>query len=530
MDFKKYDDEYLIAVTNKGTVNRAYKDLLDLKINITESNGDIVATFSDITVNLKENLFESSCSCPSKTLCKHIVMSVLHLRKSETQDDFSENQLEQISLDIDEIVNFPEQKLLIKLNSSAKNQLYSDLKNGNFPNIEQKNFVLVELFDGHKVRLFTPLKNSVCGCKSSEMCRHKALAILYYKAKSGFFDPEILKDDKKNEVDIQKVHNFCKRLESEIADLFYVGLSRLPNSATEQFEKLALYAHNSRVATLEKNVREISAMLKSYFNRDIHFSEALLLKKLTDCFFISKKIIAETDPPKLKMLIGSFRDEYIDVGEKTFIPLGERYFETLSGYAGNVYYFLEQTLGKVYSFSDIRPTFYDIKDTSSSAGLLPWDMNCDLKALTEHIFTLKNPKANFERRLSSSKETKGFLKQPINKTPPIPNNLITYDFRELVTTTEKNENDRVAFVMAKGIADFGTNSINQVFYLTVTDKNGFPISIELKINAANKDIINTLEMFCKNPFSPTLFIGIVYQENGQLKINPIDYFKGFKPI
>ena len=99
--FREIDDDYLIGISNKGIVKRAYKDmdtisckLLDIGQNeISEEITDeylqkvfsaedaIAVKIGEETVQVMMPLGESTCSCPSRSICRHVILGILALQK-----------------------------------------------------------------------------------------------------------------------------------------------------------------------------------------------------------------------------------------------------------------------------------------------------------------------------------------------------------------------------------------------------------------------------------------------------------------
>ena len=66
------DEEYLIALCNKGTVNRAKKDLSAVQLEIKQIEGETVTlAVGDALCTITAPLGSSTCSCPSSTMCRH---------------------------------------------------------------------------------------------------------------------------------------------------------------------------------------------------------------------------------------------------------------------------------------------------------------------------------------------------------------------------------------------------------------------------------------------------------------------------
>ena len=66
------DDEYLTGLTNKGTLKRAYKDMESGDISAEYGDSEIIVTVGGEKCTIKNPLAESKCSCPSRSICRHI--------------------------------------------------------------------------------------------------------------------------------------------------------------------------------------------------------------------------------------------------------------------------------------------------------------------------------------------------------------------------------------------------------------------------------------------------------------------------
>ncbi len=517
-------------MTNKGIVKRAYKDFEGITFEVENGIDEIKINFDDITVTLKENLPDSTCTCPSRSICKHIITAVLYTNQAgEISTESTPAQT--ITTNIDEVLSTDQAPLFKAISAVALKHLYADIANNRLPVITESNFITVELADGNRVRILTPIKNTVCSCKSNDMCKHKALAILYYIASKNALEIKTEQSIKNADINTDQIQLFARRIKQEVCDIMTVGLSRISISITEHCEKLSLSSHNLGLARHQNLFRELSAMYTSYFERDVHFSESLLLKKLSDIYSLAQKLETENDLTKLTTYMGTFREEYIDAPTMSFFAIGDRYVETMSGYAGNCYYFFEENSKQVYSYSELRPTFYDTnRQNSYTPPNLMWNFNISMKNLVAHRFTLTNPKISADRRLSSSTQITGSLQEELGDNLPISSDLVCTDYRKLISMEEKCENDKVAFVMTNEVASYGFDTINKIFNMVITDENSYPIYIELKQTKANEPVINILNAFCKRSAKDTLFVGIVYPDNGKLKMLPLEYFKGFIPI
>lgn len=84
-DFKtllaNLDDDYLVGMANKGIVKRAYKDMEAGDYKVLSVDGDAQVTVGGETVVVRQPLAESTCSCPSRTICRHVVLGILVLKE-----------------------------------------------------------------------------------------------------------------------------------------------------------------------------------------------------------------------------------------------------------------------------------------------------------------------------------------------------------------------------------------------------------------------------------------------------------------
>ena len=74
------DDDYLIGISNKGIVKRAYKDKEESAAEVQRLEDEAVVKVGEETVTVRFPLGESKCTCPSRSICRHVVQAILTLR------------------------------------------------------------------------------------------------------------------------------------------------------------------------------------------------------------------------------------------------------------------------------------------------------------------------------------------------------------------------------------------------------------------------------------------------------------------
>lgn len=76
------DDDYLTALSNKGIVKRAYKDRRECAGEIVDVGVEASVKVGGETVTVRFPFGESGCTCPSRSICRHVVQAILILRES----------------------------------------------------------------------------------------------------------------------------------------------------------------------------------------------------------------------------------------------------------------------------------------------------------------------------------------------------------------------------------------------------------------------------------------------------------------
>ena len=120
------DDDYLTGLCNKGTVKRAYKDLEQEDLSVAWSGAQAEVKLKEETCTIRLPLGESSCSCPSRSICRHTITAILWLKQEiekelqgetkesaakETKEDSQKNDVEQGPGLFTELLELPADRL-----------------------------------------------------------------------------------------------------------------------------------------------------------------------------------------------------------------------------------------------------------------------------------------------------------------------------------------------------------------------------------------------------------------------------------
>jgi len=458
------DDDYLIGISNKGTVKRAYKDKEEVVSAVGEAGEETEVRVGDETVKVRFPLGESRCSCPSRSICRHIILAILLLKENclkcsassageeagpgaappealqqETKPDKDVNsviptaaakdteELKQAGQDnaaqdtggsgkvLAEIVRFPLAQLKKVLGSRQLQTIYSQLLSGTRPEIHYSSIVTVQ-FPGQTtmVKLLSPLEYSSCTCHKKELCVHKAAAILWCQLAAGIVKEEDLAVQAADTPSFQmsKAQEAAGQMKTFLEELLATGLSRSSPDVLDYLERLAIISHNAGLAKFEGYFRSLSDSYDRYFQRKAAFCTAELMEQITRLYrrvSLLEAAVKTGDSGEVLKHAGEFRADYVPVGNLDLIGIAMEDFQTQTGYEGETIYFLEENTKQWYTYTNARPMFYENARNRKymEKSQAPWGLNIPVADLAKVRIHLTGAKCDARKRLSSSQETRG---------------------------------------------------------------------------------------------------------------------------
>lgn len=485
------DDDYLIGLGNKGILKRAYKDLeqespvaewqqaeTQEKAQGKARGKEQEKTQEKVQVKLSEEtcvicapLGESTCTCPSRSMCRHIVTAILWLKGNldaggsggavmkdgdssggaEMKDgdrsggaeseEACEGGTEKVTESdkargaeesgqssqaekpkFSEFLEIPIERLVKACGASHFRKFLAHVRTGELPmggglpKIEASSIVTVELpWEQAVVKLLEPLSYSSCTCHSKELCTHKAQALLVWRLREGACSLQELEGGQEAEgtLDLEQVREVCEKLRETVRLHLCTGLSRQSPEASISMERLAVISHRAGLADMERGLRAAAAEYTQYFERQARFREEELLGRLLELYSLAGYIQREENPNVVLRLAGTFRDTYELAGKLRLIGMGSRSFKSKAGYEGESYYFLDELNGRYLTWTDARPMFYEGTGrkprTAQENSQAPWGLNCSREQLFAMEIELADARLAPGGRLSASQETRGEL-------------------------------------------------------------------------------------------------------------------------
>ena len=373
------DDDYLIGLSNKGIVKRAYKDKGETAAAVQDVGEDVSVKVGEEIVTVRYPLAESKCTCPSRSMCRHVVQAILVLKEkcmaeeadgSESAEEMPPAGQQERQSDLNvrpdqhaqpgqneqsgqtvwkEIIACPFEKLKKTLGVRQFQSFVNQVAAGARPGISSSSVVTVQLpRQDYTVKLLAPLKYSTCSCHKKELCVHKASAILWCQLEAGSLTKEALlgEMEETQEYDMARVKEAAGQMKAFLEELFATGLSRTSPDVLDYLERLAVISHNEGLARFEGYFRALSDSYDRYFAGKAAFKTEDLMGQTARLYRRAELLQQAENAVGVAGLAGEFRADYIPVGNLDLIGIAMEHFESQTGYEGETVYFLEENAKK----------------------------------------------------------------------------------------------------------------------------------------------------------------------------------------
>ena len=538
------DEDYLIALCNKGTVNRAKKDLSALQPEIKQIEGETVTVaVGDTVCTITAPLGSSTCTCPSSTMCRHRISAILWLKEQAAQESAQETTVPSEGEPPGEAAGelaallsaYPTQALARQLGGRRVSALVQRERSGEGAAVREGSTVTVELpWIPATVRFIAPLEHSSCTCHSRSFCPHKAEALLIWQLRHGVVTADsllaALHSDNGGGLERREV---CAAVQTALTDWMRAGLTRLPPSSLETAERLAGLCHTGALPALERAMRRLHGELQSYFSRSAAFRPEMLLRRMSAVWRLAAALGTAPEQEALG-LAGTFRDEYQGVGTLHLYLLGLREVDLAGGYGGTVYYFWETQKHQYYAYRDLRPKFYEGSRRPSPMETILWELPGTLRQVWNCRLDLTGARASGEGNLSATTQCRGTLLQKAAPGAVIPPSAVEEDFFLLLPRSRPGleELDRLAILRPHRLEPQEYDRVEQRFTLRLLDGAGRDIWLIVRYREGARAVIEALEelvgQWAQNPDLRPVFFGGLYREGGRLCLSPIECFTNWE--
>lgn len=560
-------EAFLVTLANKGLYKRALKDLeTTARIELRESENGIQVTLDDVTVTLFPNVAQSTCTCPSKTVCKHILMGILSaseyassggaptatvssqsstesipttaeaegLQPEFTQDSTSEPIQESVS-QASPASSWEELKKIDipSLRKQAGKKLFEDtlrlIQDGWTADLTEGEMLEATL-NTENITVYFPRQNSlesaVCKCGATGLCKHKLIAILSYLSRRGSLSS--LEDGNSLSLLTDEAQSLLESADKFVVHILDKGIISCGENEVEAAVRYSIRMETCGIGNLARLFRSLSTDLENMLGKNVGFSQIVTFSTLARLHNTMRLILCNRqDNNLLTRLIESPRSDYYTTPIGHFTALGACPWQTRSGYFGITAYFFYQEKQSICTYTVSMADYYEQTEKLADIDNLSrqyqknehWGGSVSLASLSHAEFTLRNFKLNSQNRLSSSSQTQCELTGSVNRKTLVPLSVLPLfsvaqmESEQKYDYFQKKQPPRLVLVPFSRIDNADFNHTEQKLFLTLEQKGADSAEIMLPYNEMSKDAIRYLERFyhfCKD--TPRFMVCLSGQE------------------
>lgn len=524
------NEEFIVSISNKGIYKRSVKDLEKAKENILLSikdAGTIEVKIEDATVELNVNVQNSKCTCPSSSICKHIVMALLYLKEFYDSNQSIEEEIKEDEKEkIDETIFCEELKKLTgeKILEIVGKKIYNSVINSIFIRNEavfEYGDMLTVTIASQNVKVYFPkeksIENAMCSCKEKGICSHKAYALISYLIKEGKITEADTEYDK---IEIgEKEREIIENLHAFIGSMFDRGISGLTGNEISQAEKFYIQTYGIKLFAAADELKNLSSELGFYFSKNISFSNKRLMHILCSVYNRTSALLIIEDNRKKLMLAGQRQEEKFNLDNIELVGLGASGGITKRNDLLITAYFYCKDIKNILSMSTLRPY-----ENSSQLSTLynmgqVWSNELSFKDVSVSKMVLKDAKLS-TGKVSSAKSTICNIKG--KTTEEDIHELVISDYSIIVDELRKHKfryfepysaTKNIFLIKVEEIKNIEYDKIEQKLKFDSLDLNGNTIIFDIKYNSVSE---NAIKYFEKNKTGLYFeyILGSITEKNG----------------
>lgn len=368
-----FDDAALEALTNKGIVRRAAKDVEAGKVAITEEREDrIVAVADGETVEIDAGGPRNArCSCPAAGICRHKLAVVLAVRASavlvaavtEDQGAWETEALGPLADPLAEILALESSaiaKWAGKPNLRAAAELLADAA---APEIGRDGATLVIRLSPAEPEVRWLAGQGLDGMVSKVMrARLKsvhAAALMAVRRAHGVEDGAAILDAATAAGPKAPDAAYLEEVRRTLQDTVFTALNQAPLVLEERLFTLSISSRADALPRLGRQLRQLAAGMRQKREREFAFSPADALSRLAGTYALAEALARPQPADRLAVLKGAVRQDYEAAGELTLFGLGATLWHTRTGARGVTGYFYAAEQQRIVTASMARSSERD---------------------------------------------------------------------------------------------------------------------------------------------------------------------------
>lgn len=537
-------EAFLTRFANKGIYKRAVKDLSGLKFCALEAeNAALKVQLDEICVILLEALPQSTCSCPSKAVCKHKVMAVLCAAQiAETCMEPAlgtalagiSEPAQKMAEPYEALKMLAPEALKKRVGKRAFAQALRWLRKSGNPQFTEKDGLLtVKLGEG--VSVYFPAQDSivcaVCQCKAADFCHHKLAAVLaYWQHNRLFTEKEISGESSAG------FKGLFQEADRQMVQLLDKGLAYASETDLQWTEQLSLRFETLGIGNLSRMFRRLSTELSHFMQKNASFQRESCFALLANLHNRLRLLIQYAeDADWTERLLEDSRSSYFPVAEGHFIGLGAYPWRTKSGYCGITSLLWHEEQACVCTYSISRPVFYKDAESTESVSAMKtwlhhgrhWAENTSMGLIASRRFTLRYFKVNQQNRISSSQKTSVVMNAPTRVEDVLLLPFAEQRAERLLHQPPfvyfaKKRPEKAVLVAAAGLEEVFFDQVGQKLTFYFSGLSGIRFRGEIPYAPFMEPAIRFLEQFSKKACTATVYFVCLLRNQALFPVSLID--------
>jgi hypothetical protein len=423
-----FDNAALEALGNRGLLRRAQKDIEKggiLRIE-QESPGAIVLTVDSWRVRIPAGgPAQATCTCPSVSICQHVLAACLFLRKQAAAEPPVTAEQPHAgggpAAVRQELLAYTAERLVQWAGKKALRDALATLQGNWRVEITEREIVTIHIPELNVTCRYGPsggLDSLIVSDGPADTKKAAVLAILAYQRAHGVTH-EITAEDAGALTDARGApRNRGEILAAShtlLGELVHLGLSHASESMAQRAATLALSAVGVHLPRLSLALRGVADAIRPLCKREARASETALLAAMSRVHALCTALQTAGDNAPAS-LVGQHRSRYEEVGFLELHGMGAYAWTTRSGYRGLTVLFWESTGQRWYTWSDSRPQHLlgDFAPADRYRQDGPWEGARSPEELSKGHFKLLRARRNPACRLSGSAQSKVIPLGPAN--------------------------------------------------------------------------------------------------------------------
>lgn len=330
-----FDEAALAALSNKGTVRRAARDLEEGLVTLSVAEGDVATVIADgetVRIDVR-GPSAAKCSCPAKGICRHRIGAVLLLQRApaggEARPDDTAAGL------IAEIAAFPEARLQRLAGRAAWRAAIEIAQAGAEIAADGAALVIRLADDPLEIRYLPGLGPDGMVSKAAP-ARRNALhmaALIAIRRQAGIAPDEPMRSS--SDLQSETVDPvFLADVRAALREACRSALSLAPLALEERLFTLSVSSRADQLQRLGAMLRVIARMIRERRSRSFRFDADLCLSQIALADAIARALPRVSDAERRAALIGSARQAYDETGPLTLTGLGAETWRAEGGGRG----------------------------------------------------------------------------------------------------------------------------------------------------------------------------------------------------